>query len=96
MKIRDLLSMEIDVDVYDDVCEELAIAFCGPVELTEEGLDYFSDVLDYEIEFCNDVVIVHVDHPEERVWKRRLRGACSLFNSMAGWCSASNYDRWFK
>ena len=36
MKIKDLLEMEIDVDVYDNVCEELAIAFCGATKLTEE------------------------------------------------------------
>ena len=28
MTVKDLLKMEVDIDVYDDVCEELAIAFC--------------------------------------------------------------------
>ena len=32
MKVRDLLKTEIDIDVYDDVCEELGIAFCGAVD----------------------------------------------------------------
>lgn len=35
MKVRDFIKQSIDVDVYDDVCEELAIAFCGPMELTD-------------------------------------------------------------
>ena len=38
MKVKDLLEMEISVDVYDNVCDELAIAFEGPMELTEAGV----------------------------------------------------------
>lgn len=46
MKVKDLITQEIDIDVYDDVCEELGIAFCGPVELTDDGAHEFADVLE--------------------------------------------------
>ena len=50
MTVKDLIQQDIDIDVYDDVCEDLAIAFCGPCELTEEGQKEFAEVMDYEIE----------------------------------------------
>lgn len=102
MKVRDLLPMEIDIDVYDDVCEELAIAFCGPQKLTEEGEKKFSEVMDYEIEInphsYGDMpaAIVLIDDPDEDVWEDRLGKAKEFFESAAGYCACSDYDRWFE
>ena len=100
MKVRDLLKMEIDIDVYDDVCEELGIAFCGAVELSEEAKEHFAEALDYDLSFQGSgkyaIAIVHVDDPNEKVWKRRLAKAKELFYSLAGYCDADDYDRWFK
>lgn len=100
MTVRDLLPMDIDIDVYDDVCEELGIAFCGPMELTEAGANYFAEVLDCECEILSPpkgygygCVIVHVDGD---AWKHKLRVAKEFFESMAGYCPADDYDRWFK
>ncbi len=100
MKIRELIKIEQDIDVYDDVCEELGIAFCGPMELTEVGENYFAEVLDYECEMlappkgygCG-CVIVHVDGEN---WKKKLRRAKAFFESMAGYCADDDYQRWFK
>lgn len=100
MKVRDLLPMEIDIDVYDNVCEELGIAFCGPLALTADGMEVFGEVLDYECEIhmppkgygCG-CVIVDVDGEN---WKHKLRMAKELFESMAGLCAADDYDKWFK
>ena len=101
MKVKDLLKMDIDVDVVDDVCEELYIAFCGAYELTEAGKRKFREALNYECEFhrpCSDdlICIIHVDDPDEKVWTRKLRKATELFYSLAGYCAAEDYDRWFK
>ena len=98
MKVRDLLKMEIDVDVVDDVTEDLYIAFVGPQELTREGEKEFALVLDLEVEHDanSDLYIIHVDDDDERTWKRRLRSAVKLFNGMAGYCSVENYELWFK
>lgn len=103
MTVRDLLKMEMDIDVYDDVCEEIAIAFCGPMELTEEGEKEFSEVMDYEIEIlpapagygCG-CVIVKCDDPDEKVCERKLRKGREFFESIAGYCPADDYDKWFK
>lgn len=100
MTVKDLIPMEIDIDVYDDVCEELAIAFCGPCKLTKEGKKEFAEVMNYEIELYScggpQVVIVKVDDPDEAVWQARLEKAKTFFDAAAGYCACSDYDRWFK
>ena len=57
LTVRDLMCVMDDIDVYDDACEELGIAFCNPFDddevhdwdeyLTELGMKQFKDVLDY-------------------------------------------------
>lgn len=101
MKVKDLLKMDIDVDVVDDVCEELYIAFCGAYKLTDAGKRKFREVLNYECEFhrlCSDdlLCIIHVDDPDEKIWTRKLRKAKELFYSLAGYCAAEDYDKWFE
>ena len=97
MKVRDFIKMDIDIDVYDDVCEELAIAFCGALELTDAGKEHFAEVLDYDMVVYEDgeysVAICCVDGDK---WKRRLRKAEEFFDSAAGYCAVSDYERWFK
>lgn len=101
MKVKDLISQEIDIDVYDDVCEELGIAFCGPLVLTERGKKKFSEVLEFEITMISDgpggypCVIVHVDRPDDS-WKGLLRKAKEFFYSAAGYCDNDDYEAWFE
>lgn len=96
MKIIDFIKLNADIDVYDDVCEELAICFCGPMMLTDEGKEHFADVLDYDIDVdlrpCASAV-VHIDGDG---WKKRLRKAEEFFNSAAGYCADEDYQKWFK
>lgn len=94
MKVKDLITQEVDIDVYDDVCEELSVAFCGPMTLTPEGQEKFEEVLEYDVELSDDHAIVKVDAPGDE-WKRRLALAKEFFEGAAGYCSAANYDKWF-
>jgi len=96
MKVRDFIKMEIDMDVYDDVCEALAIAFIGPQELTPVGEAQFSEVMDYDVEIYGDHAVVCVDDDDPRVWQRKLRKAKGFFEAAAGYCAADEYDEWFK
>lgn len=102
MTVRDLIQMEIDIDVYDDVCEELGIAFCGPLELTEEGEKEFADVMDYHVminphSYGNlPAAIVLIDDLDDEVWQERLEKAKCFFESAAGYCACEDYDKWFK
>ena len=99
MKVRDLLPMDVDIDVYDDVCEELAIAFCGPMKLTAEGERKFADVMDYEMKLVDYgfgvEATVCVNDDNDRVWRERLAKAKEFFESAAGYCAEEDYDKWF-
>lgn len=95
MKVKDLIEQEIDIDVYDDVCEELGIAFCGPLYLTEQGKEKFADVLDYEIQIGNECAIVCIDDAEDKVWKNRLKLAKEFFYAAAGYCDDDDWNVWF-
>lgn len=100
MKVKDLLEMEICIDVYDNVCEELGIAFDGPMELTEAGKQKFVEVLEYDVSLHNNgadvVAIVDVDDEDEDEFERKLAKAKELFEGMAGWCTVDEWNEWFK
>ena len=106
LTVRDLMRIMDDIDVYDDVCEELGIAFCNPFDddevhdwneyLTERGMKQFADVLDYPMEIIFGNAIVCVDDSDDKVWKTRLRRAKRFFYAAAGYCSCEDYDNWFK
>jgi hypothetical protein len=95
--VRKLLEQDVDLDIYDDVCEELGIAFCGPVKLTEEGLKRFCGCLDFPVSYYPDdgFAVVHIDAPEG-IWQKNLHSVKELFEAMAGFCKVSDYERWFK
>lgn len=105
-KVRDLMLVDNDIDVYDNVCESLAIAFCNPFDdeevhdwdeyLTERGMKQFADVLDYPTEIIFGNAIVCVDDSDDKVWKTRLKRAKRFFESAAGYCSCEDYNKWFR
>lgn len=101
MKVKEFIEMwadgtHSDVDVYDDVCEEIGIAYCGGIKLTKKGKEEFEDVLDYEIDPDeeNYIAIIHVDD-EEGIWQKKLKKAKQFFYSAAGYCADEDYQKWF-
>lgn len=66
LRVLHLLMLNEDVDVYDDVCEELGIAFCNPFDddkvhmwseyLTEEGMEKFGEVLFYPAHIVKQII----------------------------------------
>lgn len=105
MTVREFVEMwadgtHDDIDVYDNVCEELGIAYCGGVTLTKCGEKQFAEVLDYEIEviepvtkYDSPVAIVDID---DDGWEHKLRVAKNFFYSAAGYCKDSDYRKWFR
>ncbi|MBR3389492.1 MAG: hypothetical protein IKG83_03160 [Prevotella sp.] len=92
MKVKEFIKGEYDIDVYDDMTEELGICAVCPIELTDEGKQFFGDVLEMSIELYEDeaVAVVHVEDEQE------LRRAKKFFYSAAGYCGEKDYDKWFK
>ncbi len=102
MKVREFVKeweneAHSDVDVYDNVCEEIGIAYCsGGYKLTREGEEHFKEVLDYDIEVFEDDCVAIVDvNGEEGVWQKKLKKAKTFFYAIAGYCAEEDFDRWF-
>lgn len=98
--VRDFIKRSEDINIYDDVCEELGITFCGPMGLTEEGEKRFSEILDLKVDIYTDrhgykSAVLRIDDESAKVWKRRLRIAKEFFEGMAGYCSEEKYEKWF-
>lgn len=112
LTVRDLMHIMDDIDVYDDVCEELGIAFCNPFPdeevhdwdeyLTEYGMNTLGDVLDYPMEIypydCGmDMPCAVIGiDDEEGVWQKKLRKAKRFFYACAGYIDCDEYDKLFK
>lgn len=101
MKIKDLIAKEIDIDCYDNVVEDIGIAFCGPMVLTDEGMKEFGDVIEYTAEIIEDpigydVCIIIVDDDPDVSWKDKVKRAKRFFYAIAGYCADTDYQRWFK
>lgn len=94
MKVRDLIKMDVDIDVYDDYDERLGIAYCYGYKLTEEGEERFKDALELDVEIRNGfgeaIALVHCETGKEAT------KAMDFFNSLAGWCSVKQFDKWFQ
>ena len=97
MKVKDLIAQDIDIDVCDDVTagEELCIACCGPIQLTDEAKTKFAEVLELDVEFLDGSAVIKVDAPEDDDWRRRLELATEFFEAAAGYCDDADYDEWF-
>lgn len=98
IKVKDMFTQEFynehcDIDVYDDVCEELGIAFCGAL-LTDKAKNAYADVLEDEVEI-GDNAIVLINHLPEGVWQVHLKHLKKLFYDCAGYGPADEYDDYF-
>lgn len=100
MTIRELMKHEIDVDVYNNITDDEAICLCCPLELTEEGLKEWSDVMDYIVEvdmdgYCPSAECICDDDPDIK-WQTKKKRLTKFLWSAAGYCSDKDYDTWFK
>lgn len=82
-----------DRDVFVD--GQNAIAVCPPVKFTPEGMKHFRKALDatVEVEYKDDshrdtYVSDDEDGINEEAW--------SLLTSLAGYCSESEFNKWFE
>ena len=71
-----------------------------PNGLTEKGEKYFKEILSLGVTIYTDVegystAVLHIDDPDERLWKRRLRLAVEMFAGMAGYCDEEKYNEFF-
>lgn len=97
MTIRDLLKMEVCIDVIDDYSDDLWIAFDGAMNLTSLGERKFAAILDLPVELRDGwggtvACVLLNDRPDcERLERKCIR----FFEAAAGYCSAEDWDEWF-
>lgn len=94
IKLKDFIQQDIDLDIADDVCEELYIGFVGPLNLTQAGKDKFGKLLDLDVEVSEDSALLLLDGRED--WQGLLKLAKVLFTAAAGYCSESDWNKWFQ
>lgn len=96
MKIRELLTKDIDIDCYDDIDESIGIAFCGPQNLTEEGEKRFEKILNCncEVDEENCCCILLLDEISN-TFPQALPRAKTLFYGAAGYISEEKHKRYF-
>lgn len=103
MKIRDMFTASFyekygDVDIYNDVTDDMASAFCG-MELTAEGREHFKIVLGVPVEIVSNRyghdVICKIDDMGD-AWEMDWREIAKLFDAAAGYCGVDDYETWFK
>lgn len=98
IKIKDLIKMEIDVDVCDDYDESCYIAFCGPLELTPAGLEKYAEILDYDIELPPAEILEQYGDPAIITGienDKQVRQVKKFFYAAAGYCGAADWSKWF-
>lgn len=99
MTIRELMKYEADVDVYNNITDDEAICLCCPLELTEEGLKEWGDVLDYIVETTTDgdysYAICFCDDNPAVKWQTKKKRLTNFLWSAAGYCSDKDYNKWF-
>lgn len=99
MTILDMFTAEFnekygDVDIYNDVTDEWAPAFCG-LGLTEEGKARFADVLGVKIHLANNgTVECELDALGDE-WEGSWNEIVLLFEAAAGYVDEETYNKWF-
>ena len=93
MTVREFLTKcEEDVDVCTDVIDHGEVAYCPVILLTDDGEKEWSDILDLNVDVNYRWNVAVVECPTEELDDR----AWDFFMSIAGYCSDSNWEKWFK
>lgn len=93
IKVRDLLDMDISINVTDDFNGQWNADFKGPVELTADGIARWSmnNILDKEIAFKENKAIVQgIKNDNE------CKQLCSLFNTINKNVNDATYQKYIK
>lgn len=95
LTIRELISLDVDTDICNDVTEDMAPAFCGEMNITENGIKEFKEVLDIVGVYDNDERLFTVLIDKFVDWEKKWNMICRFFTCAAGYCDCDEWDNWF-
>lgn len=92
MTVKDLLDVEdVSMDVCDDYDERCYIAYESGYTLTDAGREQFANAFDVPITMIRDgIITLHC------ATSKKAQACKDLFESLAGFCSVSDFDKWFE
>lgn len=99
MKLKDFIEISAEDSCFDirNNYSNNSICYCGE-KLTDSGKKKFRKALSFDIKsISNNVVIIDVlqqSLSDEEV-EKNLAVVYFLFESMAGFCSYKEYEKWF-
>jgi hypothetical protein len=97
LTVRELIGMTVDMDISNNYTDDWFPALSGPISLTEEGEEQWDDVLEMKITVIDcSMAELQIDTEDPDECERRLTRARRFFKAQAGYCSESNYDKWFR
>lgn len=107
MKIKELLKLNVTVDVGNDYSDEFTddcgtegfiaeIAFVGPQELTDEGKEHFARALDFDVDVGSDYATVHIPKGDDEQMEKDLTLVMMMFYGASGNAPCSFCDKFFK
>lgn len=95
MKVRDLIKLDIDLDITTNIYDDPYCAFVGPQPITRYGESYWEDVLNLECEISDEAPVAVIIIPEGEEAEEINDGIKEFFSSCAGYCSIPDYQSWF-
>lgn len=90
MKLKEVIGLDIDVDVYG--CYDV-IAYCG-AKLTEEGYEYYKEFMDYECKLTNTELLITDKRVNDELGDNSRR-LYDMFLGMAGYLGETFSDKMF-
>ena len=104
MKLKELLKLDIDVDVSDDYADQFEdggrwfdsiIAFVGPCKLTEAGQEKYKNIMDLDVDVDESNAIVHIPEDEDEKMEEMEKEVMLFFYAAAGYMSEDLYEEYF-
>ena len=105
MKLRELLKLDITVDVSDDYADQFEdggrwfdsiIAFVGPCHLTEAGKEKYKNIMDLDVDVDESSAYVHIPENEDEKMEQLEKEVMLFFYAAAGYMSESLYEEYFE
>lgn len=105
MKLRELLKLDITVDVSDDYADQFEdggrwfdsiIAFVGPCHLTKAGEERYKNIMNLDVDVDECSAYVHIPQDVDEKMEELEKEVMLFFYAAAGYMSESLFKEYFE